>query len=393
MQNFKNDSLRVLLLIFLYFSVLSPYIHSQQDNLPFQIIPFEKGIQTRVNYILQDKTGYLWFATNNGLFKYDGYSFVSFKHDLDNPTSIIDNTISTLYEDKAGVLWIGTWLGLEKLDQTTKTFTHYTPNTSSTGKDESNHVFAICEDKYGVMWIGTVGGLYHFDRNKNKFLSLQNEGDDSGNLNSNYVNAIFEDRAGSLWFGTSIGLDRLDRKTGKFIHYWLNPDIKNEWTEYWINTIFEDRSGILWLGTRNGIIGFDQKDSSFNLYANIKNQVNSISSIAEDANGIIWFGSWDLGLYSFDKKSKKISNYLIDGEKQLNKNNIILLERSGTFWIGTNTDVRKITRIKQPFKKYPSKNIICAISPGNEGILWIFTFNGWLKFDISKEQFVPLFFW
>ncbi len=394
MQNFKRDSLRVLLLIILYFSILSPYILAQQDNLPFQIIPFEKGIQTRVNYILQDKTGYLWFATNNGLFKYDGYSFVSFNHDLDNPTSIIDNTISTLYEDKVGVLWIGTWLGLEKFNQTTKTFTHYSPNTSSTGKDESNHVNAICEDKYGVMWVGTGEGLYHFDRIKNKFVSVQNEVDGSGNLNSNYVNAIYEDRTGSLWFGTSVGLDRLDRKTGKFIHYWLNPDIKNEWTEYWINTIFEDKSGILWLGTRNGIIAFDQKNSSFNVYANIKNQINSISSIAEDANGIIWFGSWDSGLYSFDRESKKISRYLLDDKNRISKSTHVIpaiyCERSGTLWIGTNTDIRKLNLTKQPFKKYPMNYIACAIANGNEGILWIFTYEDWWKkFDIRKEQFVP----
>src|SRR4030067_3594251 len=111
------------------------HIYPQNSDLPFKDISVDEGMPTVTNYILQDRTGYLWFATNSGLYKYDGYSFVSYKHDLDDTSSIIDNNLTTLYEDKAGVLWIGSWLGLEKFYRTTGIFTHYTPNPSDTGNN------------------------------------------------------------------------------------------------------------------------------------------------------------------------------------------------------------------------------------------------------------------
>ena len=125
-RSYRNILLHVLALL-----IFSPCINPQQVDLPFENIPVGEGMPTAVNYILQDRIGYLWFATNSGLYKYDGYSFVSYKHDITDTTSILDNTLSTLYEDKTGVLWIGSWVGLEKFDRTTNSFLHYTPNPSA----------------------------------------------------------------------------------------------------------------------------------------------------------------------------------------------------------------------------------------------------------------------
>ena len=140
-RSFRNFLLHVLVCL-----ILSPCINPQQVDIPFETFSVDEGMPTVTNYILQDRTGYLWFATNSGLYKYDGYNFTAYKLDLDDPTSIIDNTLTTLYEDKAGVLWIGSWLGLEKFDRTTGIFTHYTPNPSDTGNNASNNVWVICED-------------------------------------------------------------------------------------------------------------------------------------------------------------------------------------------------------------------------------------------------------
>ena len=199
-----------IILFFLFIIFLPPYFYSQQTDLPFEHFSVNEGMPTVVNYILQDKIGYLWFATNSGLYKYDGYNFTSYKHDLDDTTSLMDNTLTTLYEDKEGVLWIGSWLGLEKFDRLKNTFKHYIPNPSDSGANLDNDVLSICEDRYGVLWAGTTDGLLNFDKTKEKFTFFRHDSTDPGSISHNSINAIYKDNEGSLWFGTQVGLDKFD---------------------------------------------------------------------------------------------------------------------------------------------------------------------------------------
>jgi len=262
-----HNSYRILLLCVLLSLIFSPGVNSQQVELPFENIPVGEGIPTAVNYILQDRIGYLWFASNSGLYKYDGYNFWSYKHDVSDTTSIIDNSLLTLYEDKTGILWIGTWLGLEKFDQTKSAFTHFTPNPSGTGNDASNNVWTICEDRYGVLWVGTGDGLYKFDKAMGKFTSLRYDSTDPGSIADTEFGSIYQDKEGSLWFGTQAGFDKYDFETNKFIHYWNDYTNRSEsWTvasKHRINTIFEDDIGILWLGTNGGLVEFNPKEGKF----------------------------------------------------------------------------------------------------------------------------------
>ena len=371
--------------------VLSPYGYSQNSDFTFESFSVDQGMPTIVQCILQDRTGYVWFATWSGLYRYDGCSFVSYRHDLDDTTSVKDNTLSTLFEDKTGVLWIGSWLGLEKFDRMTGTFIHYSPNPSHAGNDASNNVWAIREDKNGALWVGTGDGLYRFDRTTAKFNSLRYDSTDPGSISHNSVQAIHEGKDGSLWFGTGGGLDRLDFETGKFMHYWNDPAHRNTVWEnssgYWIQSIFEDESGIIWLGTNGGLVEFSPEAGTFLRHSPYSDpRVVHITSICRDAtSGSLWMTTWD-GLFSFDTKSRRFTHYKYDGV------NYVYSERSGTLLIGTNTDIKKLNRTKQPFKNYSSKDIICAIGNGTEGILWMYTFHGWLKFDTKKEQFVPFSF-
>ena len=347
---------------------------------------------TSVSYIFQDKTGFLWFGTNSGLYKYDGYSFTSYKHELEDTTTIIDNNLTTLYEDKEWVLWIGSYLGIEKYNPPTNTFVHYTPNPSGLGKDASNNVWTICEDKYGMLWIGTGDGLYRFDKTLGKFTSFRYDSTDPGSISHNSLHVIYEDKERELCFGTDIGLDKLDFKTGRFIHFWSDP-LRRKMTyhdasRYWINSILKDDAGTIWLGTNAGLIEFNLKERKVSNYLfNPENPLNRITSISQDlVSNCLWLGTWE-GLFSFDKKTKEFSHY--DSQPS-----VVCSERSGTLWIGTNTDIRKLNRTKQPFKKYPSRDIICAIGNQTERILWMYAYHGneWLKFDIRKEKFVPYSF-
>ncbi len=372
---------------FLLLSLLSTFIFSQQQNLTFENFSVDQGMSTVINDIYQDRTGYLWFATNSGLYKYDGYTFTSYKHDPNDTASLIDNSLTILYEDKEGILWIGSWLGIEKFDRDNNTFFHYTPNPS---KDANNNVWAICEDKSGMLWIGTGYGLYIFNRITESFTAIGYDSTDPGSISHICFGAIYADKEDSLWFGTQVGLDRFDFKTEKFVHYWI--DLGNRFksweygSEYRINTIFEDNDGMIWLGTNGGLIEFNSKAGTFLTYRfNPGRWLNRITKISQDViKGTLWIAS-DGGLYSFDKNLQKFTHYTSEA-------NTVCSERTGTLWIGTNNEIKKLNQTKQPFTMYPIKGTISGIMSGTEEALWVFTYEWWKKFDTRKEQFVPYSF-
>jgi signal transduction histidine kinase/ligand-binding sensor domain-containing protein/CheY-like chemotaxis protein len=381
-----HASLRIFLLPVLVFLIFISTIKSQQADLPFENFSLDEGMPTVTNCIIQDKIGFLWFATNSGLYKYDGYNFTSFKHDLEDTTSIIDNTINTICEDKSGILWIGTYVGLDRLDRVMGTFKHYTPNPSDTGNNASNIIRAICEDDFGTLWIGTENGLFKFNKADEKFTYLQHNSADSGSIYHNSVQVIYKDSKGTLWFGTDIGIDKFDFKTAKFFHCWVDPAKQNKTSDYASmhrrNTILENEEGIFWFGTNRGLLEFNTKTGAFfNYLFNSEDQANRITSLSRDViSGDIWLTSWS-GLYSFNTKSKKFTRYKYDG-------NCVLSERSGTLWVGTDTEIKKLNRTKQPFKKYLMNDISSVVRPGKEGLVWVWSVNGFKKFDVRKEQFI-----
>ena len=151
---------------------------AQEDTLvlPFRALTIEDGLsQGMVSSILQDRTGFMWFATKDGLNRYDGYSFRVFRHDPADSTTVRDNTIEAIYEDRSGLLWVGTNSGLDVFDPTTEVFHHIpcavpasSPPTGNAGPFSpigSNQCAtkAITQDAAGHLWVSSGQGLYRID--------------------------------------------------------------------------------------------------------------------------------------------------------------------------------------------------------------------------------------
>ena len=372
--------------IFILFSVIvfahQIVVYGQKENIVFQHFSISEGLSEPITYsAIQDKEGYLWFGTWGGIEKYDGYKFTAHKHDPDNPNSIDNAFVETLYEDKEGYIWVGTWLGLEKFDKETGYFIHYKPDGLKPKSEWSNHVFSICEDVYGKLWIGTGDGLYTFDKMSEKFTSFRHDDKNPRSLAHNAV-MIYEDKEANLWFGTGKGLDKLERSTGNFIHYYYGTG-QEFWgtSKYWVLSIFEDESGILWLGTNGGLIEFNKADSTFFLYEHSSKDPNSLSgnivkSIAQDGNGILWLCTTGTGISNFDKQTKTFLNYRHDDNNQGSLNSdwtfSVLCDRSGTVWITTFDGLNKFSINQKPFVNYSPGNIITIIK-GNDNKLWVQT--------------------
>ena len=329
--------------LFLILACVPGLVLAQQEDFGFEVLPLDQGAATHVSYILQDKTGFMWVATWGGLHRYDGYSFVAYKHNSRDTSSIADNRLSTLYEDRSGVLWVGSFKGLEKLDNASGTFRHFTPNPQLSWTDPGNIVSTIHEDKSGDLWVGTWGGLYRFDRNSQKFTPVLHDSSDPGSIAHNSVGAIEESRDGSLWFGTAAGLDEYDFASGKFRHRLRSQEgwkavSFNVVGAYWITSILEDEAGVLWLGTQGGLVAYNPRDGSSARYRydpegpdRWLNPRNNIASLCRDPlSGSLWIAT-EHGLFTFDRERKTFSRQM---ERVLT---YLCIERSGTILLGSET--------------------------------------------------------
>src|SRR5918995_6167373 len=138
--------------------------------LRFDHISIEQGLsQSSVKVIFQDRRGFLWFGTEDGLNRYDGYTFKIYKPDPDAINSLSDRWITSIVEDKAGYLWIATRLGLNRYDPRTEEFIHFMHDEMNSKSLIDNHINVLYIDKSDNLWIGTPSGLDLFDRGSGTF--------------------------------------------------------------------------------------------------------------------------------------------------------------------------------------------------------------------------------
>src|SRR4051812_45840994 len=143
----------------------------------------------------QDTQGFLWLATQNGLYKYDGYQYTSYHHEPLNSNSLADDNIWSVAADNTGFVWLApVGAGLDRLDPATGIFTHFRHKNNNSNSLGSDTVLSIIQDHEGILWIGTYNGLDRFDVKSNKFLHYRYNENDESSLSCNVVRAIYEDK-------------------------------------------------------------------------------------------------------------------------------------------------------------------------------------------------------
>ncbi len=197
--------------------ILSPVFASAvrpDAHVRFENLTIEDGLsQSSVFAILQDKRGLMWFGTWDGLNRYDGYQFTTYKYNVKDPYSLSNNEIRALYEDSNGELWIGTMEGLNRFDREKERFIRFRHDPNNSDSLAGNRVHAITEGRDTSLWIGTQdGGLSRFDPLTQRIQNYLHNPDDANSLSRNDVRAICVDTTGILWIGTwgadSTGLTR-----------------------------------------------------------------------------------------------------------------------------------------------------------------------------------------
>ncbi|WP_276166162.1 two-component regulator propeller domain-containing protein [Zobellia alginiliquefaciens] len=380
-----------------------------QNQISFQHISTKDGLsQSDVNIIYQDKQGFMWFGTHDGINKYDGYEFTVYNLDDNDPESISSNLIFDIAADNDGNLWIGTTgSGLNFFNVTTGKFTQYTHDKNNPKSISSNHITKVFIDSKQRLWVGSRNGLDKLDLNtaSEKLDSEKLEFEHfNSDINSHiarydgtFVSSIYENKKGGLFVGGKSGIYKL-RKDGKGKDFFANITDEIGLPSTTIKGIAEDATGRLFIATSRGLYY-----QSHGLENNFKRfHTGTFSSILLDKDNHIWAGS-DRGLFYFenfthDKQPVFLKKFIYDSKDptSLSKNIVrsLFMDDTGIIWIGTNgggintfdpkrKQFQHVRNTSDP--KSLSYDKIRSMFEDSNGTLWIGTEGGGLNM-LKKEE-------
>ncbi|MCP5060980.1 MAG: hypothetical protein GY936_00755, partial [Ignavibacteriae bacterium] len=368
-------------------------------------LSIEKGLsQIAVNSILQDSKGFLWFGTEDGLNRYDGYKFEIFKPDPSNINSISDNFIWTIFEDSKNNLWIGTNSGgLNKYNYETNSFEHFTQSKEKMNSISGNNIRVIFEDNQNILWIGNNnGGLDKYNENKNLFEQVDLLiGDDVNNTNS--IRAICEDEQENLWIATDgSGLLKFDKTRKKSFLYEHSVENKNSLNSNSIWSLLAEGNNI-WIGTyNNGLNKFNLEEEKFTHYTKKENGLglvnDNITNLMIDNSNHLWV-STEGGLSILNIETEVFCNYQhsISDMGSISNNFVrtVIQDNSGLIWIGTVGGGINKVNLNKKFKHYAhnpsdenslSHNVIRSIYEDTKGNLWVGTLGKGLNTYDKKQN-------
>ena len=376
--------------------------------LRFGRLASEDGLSSNQTYnIVQDNHGFMWFATADGLNRYDGASVKVYRHNPDDPSSLGHNFIRSLVVDQSGVLWIGTWGGgLNQYDREKDAFIRYQHDPDDPSSLSNNAARTVYIDRDGTVWVGTHGGLNKLDRETKQFTHYQHDPDDSYSLSHDFVWSILEDSDGVLWVGSEKGLNRFDPKTQQFFRYQHDPADPASLSHNTVRSIYEDRSGILWLATRRGLCKFNRDRTQFTQYLHDTNDFqtlshNLVTGAYEDRAGRFWVSTWGGGLNRFDRETRTFVHYRHDPADPYSMTTDAVIHvyeaQDGIIWLATTGGITILDGGGKPFQHYRTvsadanslnHNEVRALHAGRAGIVWVGTGGGGLnKFDRQTETF------
>jgi ligand-binding sensor domain-containing protein/serine phosphatase RsbU (regulator of sigma subunit) len=377
--NMKKISQAVIITI-----LFSLNIFSQIDNVEFRRYTTSDGLSTNwfIADIAQDSNGYMWFASAEGLNRFDGYNFKIYRYDPNDRSSLRTNNVTSVLIDSKNRLWIGAYgppnggIGLWNTEE--DNFINVSPRVDTTDTDP-----------------------------------------DWNYINPYLITSMYEGKSGNLWVGTSQGCDQFNTETLRYVHFRKNNPKFAALYQKWVTTIFEDSYYNLWVGTNSGVYKYNLSTKEMEIFKKdtISNRglvSNRISSIYEDDSGILFVGTSNGGLHTYDYSKNEIvrNSKGLDIIKRLEAPPSdgpifghdgtvrVMRTKSGIFWLATSNGGIKLFskdfNISRLFRNDPlnnfslSDNFISSMFEDNQNNIWFGTSSrGLMKVVPSKSLFTP----
>jgi ligand-binding sensor domain-containing protein len=389
------------LLIFIFPFVIYCNVTAQAPYLYFSRVTTQDGLShNKVNCILQDQRGFIWLGTDDGLNRYDGRYFTTYRHRPNDSTTISGNIITSLLEDNKGILWIGTADGgLTRYDyklpakQQFKPYRHL-PNDSSS--IPVNIINDLLEDRFGYLWIATgTRRVLRFNKTTEKFEEPVKTG------TRNAINLCI-DKNDILWVGRQGG--GILKVNIKDLSYEMDKRYDHLYAKLphaTVSSLFRDKEYNMWYGSWDKTLyrfnAATQKEEIFQRdNSGYSFPDDDVQAFAEDQSGRIWMGGKYFGLTLYDKKENKFFNYRYDVSREGtiadNHINCIFIDRSGMVWLGTGKGISIYNPVQQPFAQtfLPRKDkdiIIYDFYRDENSELWIGTSEGLFKQPAGSNSF------
>lgn len=386
---------KILLIFFLVLIIAEKsgaqrYTDLHIDNYSTEYVKVQRGLsQNSILCMIEDKNGFLWTGTWDGLNRFDGYDFVIFQPDPAAAHSSVSNaTVNSLLKDSRGNIWVGTDEGLNMFDPDSLYFHHFLQDSDSEINGGENRILALAEGNPGEIWTGTANGLYVFNKTKGEFRFIPFPGNKLIKRQLTVFSLLHSSKSDVMWVGTNVGLFRFDLATMKYVDF--TNQFPSPLQQIPINALFEDSRGNIWIGSQNGLYKYIVSETGNHLteFSSVLPVMLPVLSFMEDNTGIIWIGTLGNGIRLYNYDTGRFENF--GNPEQLHgglSNNYIysmLQTTNGTIWIGTWRGLNKFTPTQFRFTHIPSgqgntylnSNMIWSFIEINPDVVWVGTESG-----------------
>lgn len=393
--------------LFAFINLFTTFCGYAQKNIPVKPdLHFKTLIEglnnERVTSVGQDKYGFIWIGTYNGLHRYDGVNFKVYSNTKDS-TSIQNSRIEKIFRDRKGNLWIGTANGLCRYNWRQDNFSRFPLKSGMVKATDPapDKITAIIEDQKGTLWVGSAKeGLLYFNEEKQSFVPFFTD-PESYALSSMFVTEVCAGKNDDLWVGLNNGLNKLNTKTGN-VSYFPNDDNGDGPDRKQIRGLALEANGDVWVGTReHGLFllkGQAQDRKKFTRYVHNPDDRftlgnNSIYTIFVDQQNRLWVGNENGGLHLYDRGKDLFHRFVPDKSNSYSITSLsiwcIFEDQENRLWIGTaSSGVNILDQYLLKFTHHDhsplnpnglNNNIVSGFWEDKDGNVWIATDGGGLN--------------
>jgi len=354
----------------------------------FHNLSLEDGLSMSVGQsIFQDRYGFIWIGTQQGVNRYDGFEFKYYGNEPFDANSFPTGWVLGIDEDPEGNLWFATQDGLSRMNRVDESFTHWRHDPQDDNSIGNGSIWTLMAAPDGRIWLsGRDSGLDVLDPSTNVVTSLRHDSTDARSISSDNVRSIMQDAAGMMWLATSKGLNRIDPNSMDGFDHFLSETFV---------TVFEREAepGVLWAATLDDLVRLDVStgETKYFPYPSGRPRFNfgaHVNIVQDPVNrNVLWINLYSAGIVRFDLRTERFIQYRADPDDPTSLSNDRTLslfgDRSGTIWIGTvgngvdrfnpgSADMEHLGVSPKRDRGLPGQ-AVWGVSTGPDGYLWVTT--------------------